>query len=639
MRVSAINVKKNNNGISETSYTNGIQRTYLNKNTEIDSISFTGNKEKTKDFKIGLSLSELKRRTSDNTFRNIDLLGVDSPEFAQLAEGDKKATAHLTKAAYILDDVYQKQDNELNIPFRENLKQKALNGDKKAELALELYNGQKGIISYDQESKAVVLLKGEKTPPGRALWPVGMHADEIKQILNKMLDENKVEEVRNILSLRTVVKKDGDRLKAVDYTEEYKAEFQKAADEIEKAAETSTNPDFNEFLKLQAEALRKNDNQIDAKADIKWASLQDTPLEFTVIRESYDETITKTLSSDKTFAERLKSLGIKAYSKDFLGARVGIVNRAGTKELYEMKDMLPVMVKNAPFNTEYKPSFLSNKGGKIQQNMVDVDIIAVSGDAGKYRAGILMAENLPNDDKLALKMGGGKRNVYHRQVRAKSDPQKDIENAKKFVGPELYEYYTNDAYHWHVEIHENSHAAVGPAREETHLGPKFASVLEESKADLGIDIIKEFERMGKYSEKQKKQIYTTYAINLARQLKSKPNIEQTYRVRALMELQHYISEGAITVEKKRIGLSGLFHPTGVMHIDFDKMQTATRKMLEQIVRIQIDDKAEAAEKFVNEKFVWSKDVELLSRVLRQTNKVLNGTVNAPLAEHLLKTLR
>jgi hypothetical protein len=45
------------------------------------------------------------------------MLGVDAPEYLGLQEGDKKALKHLVKAAYILDEIYLKQDNEKNIAF------------------------------------------------------------------------------------------------------------------------------------------------------------------------------------------------------------------------------------------------------------------------------------------------------------------------------------------------------------------------------------------------------------------------------------------------------------------------------------------------------------------------------------------
>ena len=41
----------------------------------------------------------------------------------------------------------------------------------------------------------------------------------------------------------------------------FSKEFWAAANELELAAKESTNPDFNEFLKLQAKALRENNLQ------------------------------------------------------------------------------------------------------------------------------------------------------------------------------------------------------------------------------------------------------------------------------------------------------------------------------------------------------------------------------------------
>ena len=60
------------------------------------------------------------------------------------------------------------------------------------------------------------------------------------------------------------------------------------------------------------------------------------------------------------------------------------------------------------------------KKKKKKQTMV-VDLVMFTGDCGTYRAGITLEENLPNEDKLSLTIGGGKRNVYHRQIRFISD--------------------------------------------------------------------------------------------------------------------------------------------------------------------------------------------------------------------------
>ena len=62
------------------------------------------------------------------------------------------------------------------------------------------------------------------------------------------------------------------------------------ADLFLEAAKYSTDADFNEYLKLQAAALKTADPMLDAYADKKWATLQDTPLEFTITREKQEPT-------------------------------------------------------------------------------------------------------------------------------------------------------------------------------------------------------------------------------------------------------------------------------------------------------------------------------------------------------------
>ena len=101
------------------------------------------------------------------------------------------------------------------------------------------------------------------------------------------------------------------------------------ADELEKASEVSTNADFNEFLKLQAKALRTADPMLDAYADKKWATLQNTPLEFTITRENYSDEMTETVVENAELKALLDEAGIVPVAKDFLGGRVGIINKKG----------------------------------------------------------------------------------------------------------------------------------------------------------------------------------------------------------------------------------------------------------------------------------------------------------------------
>ena len=91
------------------------------------------------------------------------------------------------------------------------------------------------------------------------------------------------------------------------------------ADEFEKASKLSTNKDFNEYLVLQAKALRTADPMLDAYADKKWADLQDTPLELTLTRENYKDELTGTFIENEELKKLLKENKIDPVIKDSLG--------------------------------------------------------------------------------------------------------------------------------------------------------------------------------------------------------------------------------------------------------------------------------------------------------------------------------
>ena len=196
------------------------------------------------------------------------------------------------------------------------------------------------------------------------------------------------------------------------------------ADELEKASKVSTNKDFNEYLELQAKALRTADPMLDAYADKKWAELQDTPLELTLTRENYEDELTGTFTENEGLKKLLKENNINPIPKDCLGLRVGIINKQGTENLVSIKKYLPLLAKNMPYNNEYEQSISEDKDKENKQTMVDVDLVMLAGNCGQYRSGITIAENLPNDDKLSLTIGGGRRNVYHRQIRFITDLKK-----------------------------------------------------------------------------------------------------------------------------------------------------------------------------------------------------------------------
>lgn len=581
-------------------------------------------------YELNLSIEELEKRTHKDYLATKKMLEPDAIEYVSLAEGDKEALKYLVKAGDILEKINMQLDNKENLGFKKFLEEEIAKGNRQAELTKILFDAQKGVCALDRETNHIELIKGVSELPGKGLFPVDLSKDEFHQILINMINEGKIDEVKKILNQRSVIERDGANLKAIDYIDYFKEDFEKMADWLDKAASVSTNKDFNEFLKLQAQALRLADPMLDAYADKKWATLQDTPLEFTITRENYSDEMTESVIENPELKKLLTENNIDVISKDFLGARIGIVNKKGTEDLLKIKNYLPLIAYNMPFKDEYEQNIKpaneivepdKNSQSEAKQTMVDVDLVQVNGDVGEYRAGITLAENLPNDDKLSLTIGGGRRNVYHRQIRFVSDYSKLQKRLDLLLDKEQHKYYLNEADHWFTIGHENTHS-LGPNKGTEALG-KYKSIIEENKADMGalafLDLLVE---KGMYTQEQATQMIVSFAADNF--LKSKPTLSQAHRVRTVMQTKYFIENGAIELNSE-----------DKIHVNIEKMIPTAKKMLAEIVRIQIEGNFEKAEKYVLDNFIWTDEMEKISVKMREIDKNLNGRVEAKLAEKLL----
>ena len=569
-------------------------------------------------FELNLTTEELKLRTDKEHLIPKKMLDVDSKEYNELADGDKEALKHLVKAAKKIDLVYMVQDNAKNLEFKEYLQTEVAAGNEDAAMTLKLFNAQIGMNAVDSEANKIFLAKGEKTLAGKGFYPADLTKEEFHKILIRMLKDGLIEEVRRILNQRTMVVRDGELLRAIDYTEYFKDEFMYIANELEEAAKTSTNSDFNEFLILQSKALKAADPMLDAYADKKWATLQDTPLEFTISREQYADEMTGSVVENSELNELLKRYDIEPISKDSLGIRVGIVNKEGTEKLLEIKKYIPVLAGYMPYKDEYEQNISVDDD---KQTMVDVDIVTVRGDEGAYRGGITLAQNLPNNDKLSLTIGGGRRNVYHRQIRISTSPEA-LERRQRRLDATLdkkyHKYYNQEADHWFTIGHENVHS-LGPKAGTEALG-KYKNIIEENKADMGsLAMLNVLVEQGMYSEEEKRQIIVTYAADNF--LKAKPDFSQAHRVRTVMQSYYFFKEKAVWLNENNL-----------LEVDIEKMVPTAQKMLAEIVRVQLSRDFSTGEKYVKDNFVWTESMQVIADKLKSIDKSLNGTVVTPLAD-------
>ena len=542
-------------------------------------------------YDINYDEAELKDKMENQTL-DVRLISPDFEGYKNLSEGNKKALTHLVAAARMVNDVALEQDHPMNLPQKKALAEAAAAGSSHAALALELFNSLNGVAGYNGVDKEPVeVFAGIRLLPGHNFYPADLSPEEFRQILIAMLKAGKSEEVRKILSARTMVRRAGGELKAIDYTEYFAAAFSAIANELEVAAHYADDEAFKDYLGWQAQALLQNNPDMDMLADRHWAVLQDTSLEFTLSRENYDDEITPAVYDNGELKALLAENGIEAVGKDTLGARVGIVNKAGTDLILQFKKHLPELAAKMPFADAYRQSILD--GEELKQTMVDVDLADLEGDYAQCRGGITTAQNLPNNDKLSVKTGGGRRNVYHRQVRMSVDREKERKMLERLLDPALHRYFDNEADHLFVIGHENGHS-LGPDSSYQNALGAYKHIIEEHKADtVSLAFMPEYVNAGVIDEETLKKIYVSYIAGRMF-LAARPHMMLPHRMGELIQF-NYLREHGIIKETA----------DGRITIDLDNVGGVLNRLLEETVRVQLSKSKENAAAFVEKYAVWS----------------------------------
>lgn len=549
-------------------------------------------------YELALSEAQLDEILENKTKR-IELVSKDFEGYKNLTEGNKKALEHLVAAARWFNDVSEEQDHELNLVMQKALEEAAKKSTHAAK-ALKLFYSFRGVEGHNGiDPEPVQIFKGLKGAKGRNFYPSDLTEQEFHQIIKKMLDNGQDEEVKKILSVRTMVRRDGDVLKAIDYTEYFADIFSKVANELEVAAHYTTDEDFKDYLTWQVQALLQNNEDMDMLADKHWAVLQNNnQLEFTLSRESYDDEMTPTIYDNPELLHELEKRGIEVNAKDMLGVRVGIINKKGTDLILKFKEHMPELAGLMPLSDKYEQSVAS--GGELKQTMVDADIVALTGDYAQCRGAITTAQNLPNNDKLSIKTGGGRRNVYHRQVRQSGDKARNQKLLETFVAPELHKYFDLEADHLFVIGHENGHS-LGPDNTYQRALGLHKSTIEEHKADVvSITFMPEYVKLGIIDDEMLKKIYTTW-VSFRLLPKAKP--KEAHRVADLIQFSYLLQHGAVSFDESK-----------KLHIDFDRFHSVMEDLLQETIEVQLSKSSEKAKQFIDKYTEWTELCQYIADV-------------------------
>ncbi len=577
---------------------------------------------RSEDLKIALS-PEFLSDIVQNKMQDLSL--VDRTFVAPLEHGDRIALKHLVKAAAILDQVFLKQDHPNNLRARSFLQKRAASGDQTARDALTLFTSFNGAVGYDRYAPQTVplsLFKNVEYLPGRNFFPRDLSAKELADYTVQH-----PEEASALFGNNTVVRRKGRHLIAEPYSVVFRKEMTSAAREILAAARTTSHEGFRDYLRWQAQALvNDSDPEVLFRADCAWIKLEDSPLEFTISRECYEEELSPSILTDPLVKAALEENGIKAKAKDFLGVRVGIVNKESFERIALYRRHQKDFAAHMPLADQYalKDDALDN----APMSLVDVDLVALSGDYASTRLGIITAQNLPNSDKLVSSLNQGSRLVFHRQVRQASDPSFEKRFLEALVDPSQRSFYDTDSIFPFVVGHELGHS-LGPkvtrdGRDKKAVLGETGSILEENKADLASILMTErLFSLGAFSWEQTCKLYLTW---MAKGLpNNRPSTGNAHRMREIMQINYFREKGAV-----------LFEKGSKLKIIFEKMAPTANQMLTEVIGLQLNGDFSQAQPFVERYAAWNEALQYATEEQMKLKPKLYRRIHQPLRDELLK---
>jgi hypothetical protein len=301
-------------------------------------------------------------------------------DVAHLSEGDRQALRHLVAAARAIDEIFALQAWTGNPEFA--LRVAALDGPD-ADAARDYYRIMVG--PWDRLVDHQPFLGDRPRPEGAGFYPDDLTREEFEAWLTAH-----PEDAESFRGLHTVIRRDGDQLVAVPYSQAYREPLERAAAELRAAARATDNASLKRFLELRAAAFSSDDYY---ESDLAWMDL-DSGVEVVIgPYETYEDTL----------------FGYKAAFEAFLC----VTDPEDSARLERFKGELPWLERNLPIPDEHKNP---DRGAESPIRVAD-ELLA----AGDSRAGVqTLAFNLPNDERVR-QAKGSKKVMLKNVLRAKYD--------------------------------------------------------------------------------------------------------------------------------------------------------------------------------------------------------------------------
>ncbi len=376
-------------------------------------------------------------------------------------------------------------------------------------------------------------------PDGATFYPLDMTKEEFERA--KLADSR---------SEYTVLRRDAKgALKTVPYHVEHKAEVEKAAGLLEKAAALSPDAGLKRYLELRANALRTDQYR---DSDRAWLDMKSNRIDLVI-------------GPIETYEDHL--FGYKAAYEAF----VLVKDMEWSKRLARYAAMLPELQRGLPVPDAYKAE---KAGTDSDLNAYDVLYYAGDSNAGSKTIAI----NLPNDEQVQLEKGT-RRLQLKNAMRAKFDAIM-VPIADELIVPEQRKHVTFDAFFGTTMFHEVAHGlgikhtldGKGTVRDALK---ELGSGLEEGKADiLGLYMITKLHEKGEVTGSLE-DYYVTFMTGIFRSVRF--GAASAHGRANLLRFNFFADRGAFTRD-----------PNGHYRVDMAKTRQAMDELSALILKLQGD---------------------------------------------------
>ncbi|MBN1568668.1 MAG: peptidase [Acidobacteria bacterium] len=369
---------------------------------------------------------------------------------------EQQVVAKLIEASRYMDEIFLRQVSEDNPAVRKDLAALAENsaGHRLGLRYFDMMMGRWDRLLDDEPFISPFGSAGAK-PEGVGFYPPDMSREAFEDWITANPNDRE-----NFQNLYTAIRRKGEDLIAVPYSELYRDCLAPAAEKLREAAAITQNASLKNFLLKRADAFLSNSYY---DSDVAWVEM-DSPIEVVIgPYEVYEDALFNAKASFESF--------------------VTVVDRPESEKLKIYLKHLADMEKSLPMPDKYKN--LDRAAGSA------IKVVQEIFTAGDARRGVQTAAfNLPNDEKI--RQSKGSKNVLLKNVMQAKFRQSGEPIARRVLDPSQSHLLSFDAYFNHTLFHELSHA-LGPGiikgpdglMQENRLYLKaLYSPIEECKADV-----------------------------------------------------------------------------------------------------------------------------------------------------------